>query len=288
MNALPISQPFDKTNDRGSVRSTGSRLRGFTVIELLVVITVIALLAAILVPVVGSAFRRANEFAIQTEMSQLDQAIEQFKNKYGFYPPNIDPNDVLPGGIGSAAEMLPYLNRISPNHNEGNGTAGTQLEQWWNTVGVNIDPTKGEDLVFWLTGLAKNKQFPLTAGEPAANWLAYDGNNIERDSFIDLETDRLLIDADNRTAGYAQARGPDVPYLYVQANSYGTIAAPIAYHDGTNFFNPDSFQLVAWGLDGQPGNPGPVANVGSAGLDNIVNFIGDGSGRLESKVLGTD
>ena len=184
--------------------------------------------------------------------------------------------------------MLPYLNRISPNHNEGNGGPGTNLEMWWNTVGVNIDPTKGEDLVFWLTGLAKNKQFPLTAGEPAANWLAYDGSTVERDSIIDLDTDRLLIDADNRTAGFAQARGPDVPYLYIQANSYGTIAAPIAYHDGTNFFNPDSFQLVAWGLDGQPGNPGPVASVGSAGLDNIVNFIGDGSGRLESKVLGTD
>ena len=59
----------------------------FTVVELLVVITVIAILTAILVPVVGSAYKRANEFAIQNEMSQLDQAIEQFKIKYGFYPP---------------------------------------------------------------------------------------------------------------------------------------------------------------------------------------------------------
>ena len=62
--------------------------RGFTVVEVLVAITIIAILAAILTPVVGSALRRANEFAIESEMSQLDLAIEHFKSDNGFYPPS--------------------------------------------------------------------------------------------------------------------------------------------------------------------------------------------------------
>ena len=268
----------------------------FTVVELLVVITVIAILTAILVPVVGSAYKRANEFAIQNEMSQLDQAIEQFKIKYGFYPPSFI-------SITQPQDLLPYLNRIAPNHNEGNGGPGTNLEMWWNTVGVNIDPTKGEDLVFWLTGIAKNKQYPLTGNVPAADWLAYNGVSVngitvERDSFIDMKTDRLAIDADARTAGYYQARGPKIPYQYIDAPNYmdttASPAVPRAYGrpdpvnpSQFNFENPDSFQLVAWGLDGLPGNPGNIATVGTGGLDNIVNFIGDGSGRLESKVIGT-
>ena len=68
------------------------RRGGFTVVEILVVITVIAILAAMLIPVVGGAMRRANEFAIQSEMTQLDMAIEQFKNDNGFYPTQFQGN----------------------------------------------------------------------------------------------------------------------------------------------------------------------------------------------------
>ena len=62
------------------------RRGGFTVVEILVAITVIAILAAMLIPVVGGAMRRANEFAIQSEMSQLDMAIEQFKTRQRVLP----------------------------------------------------------------------------------------------------------------------------------------------------------------------------------------------------------
>ena len=105
--------------------------RGFTVVEVLVAITIIAILAAILTPVVGSALRRANEFAIESEMSQLDLAIEHFKSDNGFYPPSFASFD-------SADDILPYLNRLAPNHAEGNGGVGTRLKNWWDQVGSDL------------------------------------------------------------------------------------------------------------------------------------------------------
>ena len=56
-----------------------------------------------------------------------------------------------------------------------------------------------------------------------------------------------------------------------------------AYHNGTVFGNPQSFQLYTYGMDGFPGDRGPVAAVGPGGVDNIVNFaVGGGPGKLET------
>jgi len=61
---------------------------GFTLVELLVVIVVLAILAALLLPAINSAVRRARNAAVSAEINQLAQALEQFKSKYGDYPPS--------------------------------------------------------------------------------------------------------------------------------------------------------------------------------------------------------
>lgn len=61
---------------------------GFTLVELLVVITIIGVLIALLVPVVWAAVNRANDARVAAEINTLASALASFKNKYQEYPPS--------------------------------------------------------------------------------------------------------------------------------------------------------------------------------------------------------
>src|SRR5688572_27705256 len=69
---------------------------GFTLVEMLVVISIIAILAALLIPAINMAIRAARNAAIGVEINQLATAIESYKQDKGDYPPNFrDINVVL-------------------------------------------------------------------------------------------------------------------------------------------------------------------------------------------------
>ena len=61
--------------------------RGFTLIELLVVISIIAVLAALIIPVAGSVARSRKIGVVKAEMETIKTALENYKAKYGIYPP---------------------------------------------------------------------------------------------------------------------------------------------------------------------------------------------------------
>jgi prepilin-type N-terminal cleavage/methylation domain-containing protein len=60
----------------------------FTLIELLVVISIMAALAALLLPVVGAVKKHQYIYNAQAEMAKLETAIDRYKAAYGFYPPS--------------------------------------------------------------------------------------------------------------------------------------------------------------------------------------------------------
>ena len=62
--------------------------RAFTLIELLVVISVIALLAALSFPAVRGAKLSVMRARARGEMTQIATAIERYKDKLGYYPPD--------------------------------------------------------------------------------------------------------------------------------------------------------------------------------------------------------
>ncbi len=279
------------------------RNAGFTLVELLAVITVMAILAGILVPVIFSALNTANEFTITSEVQQLDAAVEKFKTQYGFYPPTIGTGTQYE--INSVDDMRRYLNRVSPNHSEGNGTAGTRLYIWWDEVGQYLDDRSS--LVFWLSGLAKNKQFPLSgfSTNPGMALKPYNvgkyANNtdlpveVERDEFFEFEIGRVqeeTIGGALRLAGYVQPAGDsdgDLYYRYRDSKSYEDemSGAPLAYFLGANgFLNPESFQIACPGMDGLPGGPLDLTDQTPTPAlpqrdDNIANFA---DGRIEKFV----
>src|SRR5208282_2452315 len=62
--------------------------RGFTLVELLTVILILAVLITLLLPAINGAVRTAKNAAVGGEINQLAQALASFKAKYGDYPPS--------------------------------------------------------------------------------------------------------------------------------------------------------------------------------------------------------
>lgn len=95
----------------------------FTLIELLAVVAIIGILAAILVPTLGSARTAANKARTRTQFSQWAAAFENFRQEYGSYP------QLYPNG---AQKLV----------NQGASTTATQEHLFYDTLtGRKRDPT---------------------------------------------------------------------------------------------------------------------------------------------------
>lgn len=60
----------------------------FTLIELLVVIGIMAILAALIIPITGAVTRHKLRSRTRAELNLLDTAIQNYKTKRGYYPPD--------------------------------------------------------------------------------------------------------------------------------------------------------------------------------------------------------
>ncbi len=67
-------------------RLTDRRSKGFTLIEMLIVIVVIAILALIVIPRLLGAGRKAKEASLKGDLHQLRNAVQQFEADTGDYP----------------------------------------------------------------------------------------------------------------------------------------------------------------------------------------------------------
>jgi len=75
-----MNKPMDNANSRVG--------RGFTLVELLVVIAVVAIPAALLLPVLSKAKDSANSTACKSNLRQLSIALNMYVNEYDKYPGN--------------------------------------------------------------------------------------------------------------------------------------------------------------------------------------------------------
>jgi type II secretory pathway pseudopilin PulG len=86
----------------------------FTFIELLGVMSVIAILAAILLPALGAARSAALKSKTRAQFAQWAAALEQFRQEYGYYP------DVAADGrLASAADTVKFVRTLSGRNMDG-------------------------------------------------------------------------------------------------------------------------------------------------------------------------
>lgn len=262
-----MNSPSRQTSVRPA--SCAASRGGFTLVELLVVVAIIGLLAALLIPAVGVMRRKAYEMQVNVEISQIQTALNNFANKYGAPPP--DFSDVEAGTPWNQSVAYRFIRKTWPKINAVELTFVQYLAQ--NPTG-SPDPINYLDndtvVWFWLSGLSESSTHPFTGpGGP----LSADALNNQLFAFVE---DRVLqaratipsTDGNNPTGRdiviyhYVPYR-IEKPYIYFDARTYDqAVFDASVFGVGADFARPyfldpavdnwaekSNFQIIASGRD---------------------------------------
>ncbi len=275
---------------------------GFTLVELLVVIVIMAILMALILPAIGSVRRSAQVAAVSAEMTQLDSAITNFKQIYGPTPPS---NLIIPANANSwGASDRAVIRALWPQF-DFSTCGGLQLSN--GAVGYPANPVHmsgAECLVFFLGGVDSDATDSVRSligfsKNPATPWSNL-GSNRDNPLFK-FDVGRLVdIDKDGAVEYLDSLPDQATPYAFFssQGKNYrklnsATVADDFDVHGApTNpkdmtaiYLDPSNapleaggYQLVSPGLDGAYGVGGVYTDgkelTGNrvAETDNITNF----------------
>ncbi len=162
-------------------KSVGNlRLRGFTIVELLIVVVVIGILAAVTIVAFGSVQAKARDASRISKLNQLVKGIEQYYVQNGLYPP-------IDHGLGTES------------------TCGSQTDNWGHcdrlriltdsiAPYVNIDPTS-------LSNATQGNNYYSYASQSGDNWQSYG-------IMVYLEGNGGANDGGYYPTGYERGAGP--------------------------------------------------------------------------------
>jgi len=272
--------------------------RGFTLVELLVVIVIIAILAGATTAAIVAALKRAKEARVKTEIASLENALQQYKEKYGEFPPDFAGLDSSNLAIRAAAigAVTRHLRRVFPNY--------ANVTGWPTDLAANgvsfamLSPASS--LSFWLGGLPSSTGGSKLRGFSANPANPFDNSASRLDPFFNFDERRLVLILDAAGAAVVYYY-PDTgesgnrldPYVYFKARAGGydtniqQFLAPtgepvVPYLDSLSgdWVDRKTHQIISAGLDGEYGVSNPASpplypagtNYTPGHYDNITSF----------------
>lgn len=279
---------------------------GFTLVELLIVIVIIAILIGILIPTIGSVMKAGKNFADSTNLKNLDAALVAYKEKYSDFPPDFTDCFTASGTPfkpWTSTVAYLHLRKVFPRIAQDDLVLMGLLCMRELNDPLRIDPA--EAIVFWLGGFSKNPKFPITgpggpivvgqgfnAANPDFTLLAW--NPDRNEPLFDFPSARRGPDPDVDVATalrdirlgptFLQNIDTRTPYVYFDSRTYAAPSAiyPTPAHSvpawgfvrpyfsfrNKKFVEPDTYQLISAGADGAFG-----VDFGVCGSNNLPFYV---------------
>ena len=214
---------------------------GFTLVELLVVITIISILLALISSAVLNAFNRGTDVQARNDVSQLAAAMQAFQTQLSakYVPDRL----ILPPGYDTTGATAQFLKSVWPRLDArtlGTGTTqftmGTGAAQrtvtvfdYWQVQGNQAQTLQGDQVLVWALGgwRSADSVFGFST-DPTDPMKPYTAGQQRTGPFYDgFTTERLVIFPGNtstpRAAGFpsfVDVYGK-VPYMYFSSNKAG-------------------------------------------------------------------
>jgi type II secretory pathway pseudopilin PulG len=282
---------------KGTVPFSQPGRRAFTLVELLVVITIIIILMGLLTPVIMIALGNAKEARIIGDIAGLDTALKAYKEKYGSYPPS-DFSDMMIGvNVNTNSSAARHLAKAFPRCDV--TVELKYIQQPWEPANLTFPAgqffSPADALVFWLSGFSPDPEHPITGllpppGTSVANALAM--SLPTRSPFFEFAQARVqrqprwsnlgsgtVVQLQNGVWAYCDgssnwyltvpvyspADTPGVPYVYFASQNY------VVRTGGVPFINTAGYQVAfpydtrTWQQGGQPSSVCPYASDPPAG-----------------------
>lgn len=165
-------------NSPSSQEKQRRRLRGgFTLVELMVVVVIIAILIGLVLPAIIGVRQRAREAEVKNDIAKLEQAITAFKVEFGIEPPSqitlfaasADWNNPM---LANSTRSMNLIRQIWPRFDFsdcGGASNGMTFTVPGGATPTRLDLNGAECLVFFLGGMIDQQSGAFTgfAKDPA-------------------------------------------------------------------------------------------------------------------------
>jgi general secretion pathway protein G len=143
------------------------RSKAFTLVEILIVVVILGILAAIVVPQFTSASQQAQAGNVATQLQTIRSQIELYRVRHnGNYPPALITGG---GGVAAWTDLVgaDYMRAmpVNPHTSSADVVIGTSLADSAATAGWIFDPVLGNILACYFDENAYNGT-PLNPGDP--------------------------------------------------------------------------------------------------------------------------